>query len=150
AVELLGRLIGSCDNDGGLFRGVDWQKGRAVLVRAYNERRGVTAQFILYLLRRANHELQGDFDLERWRHRAIYNSAAGRIEMYLISQIDQTVHIANHEFRFCSGEKIITEFSYKYTPEGFTALARDAGFEFARTWTDEARLFGVFYFTVEL
>jgi len=102
------------------------------------------------LLRRANHELQADFDLERWRHRAIYNSAAGRIEMYLISEIDQTVHIANHEFRFRSGEEIITEFSYKYTPEGFTALASGAGFEFARMWTDEARLFGVFYFTVKL
>jgi len=150
ATEFLGRIIDLCDKDGGLFIGVDLQKDPAVLERAYNDSRGVTARFNLNLLRRANHELQADFDLERWRHRAIYNSAAGRIEMYLISQIDQTVHIANHEFRFRSGEKIITEFSYKYTPEGFTALARDAGFEFARIWTDEARLFGVFYFTVKL
>ena len=150
ATGFLRRIVDLCEKNGGLLIGVDLQKDRDVLERAYNDSQGVTAQFNLNLLRRANHELQADFDLERWRHRAIYNSAAGRIEMYLISQIDQTVHIANHEFRFCSGEKIITEFSYKYTPEGFTALARDAGFEFARTWTDEARLFGVFYFTVKL
>ena len=67
--------------------------------------------------------------------------------MHLISQIDQAVHIAGHTFEFRSGEKIITEFSYKYAPEGFADLARNAGFEFQKVWTDEARLFGVFYFT---
>ena len=150
ATEFLRRIVDLCDKNGGLLIGVDLQKDPDLLERAYNDSQGVTAQFNLNLLRRANHELQADFDLERWRHRSIYNSAAGRIEMYLISEIDQTVHIANHEFRFRSGEKIITEFSYKYTPEGFTALASAAGFEFARMWTDEARLFGVFYFTVKL
>ncbi len=150
AIEFLLRIVDLCDKNGGLLIGVDLQKDPDLLERAYNDSQGVTAQFNLNLLRRANHELQADFDLERWRHRAIYNSAAGRIEMYLLSEIDQTVHIANHEFRFRSGEKIITEFSYKYTLEGFTALASAAGFEFARMWTDEARLFGVFYFTVKL
>ncbi len=150
ATGFLRRIVDLCDKNGGLLIGVDLQKDPDVLERAYNDSQGVTAQFNLNLLRRANHELQADFDLERWRHRSIYNSAAGRIEMYLISKIDQTVHIANHEFRFRSGEKIATEFSYKYTPEGFTVLASAAGFEFARMWTDEARLFGVFYFTVKL
>ncbi len=150
ATEFLRRIVDLCDKNGGLLIGVDLQKDPDLLERAYNDSQGVTAQFNLNLLRRANHELQTDFDLERWRHRSIYNSAAGRVEMYLISEIDQTVHIANHKFRFRSGEKIITEFSYKYTPEGFTALASAAGFEFARMWTDEARLFGVFYFTVKL
>ncbi len=150
ATEFLRRIVDLCDKDGGLLIGVDLQKDPDVLERAYNDSQGVTARFNLNLLRRANRELQANFDLEQWRHHAIYNSAAGRIEMYLISEIDQTVHIANHEFCFRSGEQIITEFSYKYNPEGFTALASAAGFEFARMWTDEARLFGVFYFTVKL
>ena len=150
STEFLRRIVDLCDKNGGLLIGVDLQKDPDVLERAYNDSQGVTAQFNLNLLRRANHELQADFDLERWRHRSIYNSAAGRIEMYLISEIDQTVHIANHEFRFRSDEKITTEFSYKYTPEGFTVLASAAGFEFARMWTDEACLFGVFYFAVKL
>jgi dimethylhistidine N-methyltransferase len=150
ATEFLRRIVDLCGKDGGLLIGVDLQKDRHVLERAYNDSQGVTAQFNLNLLRRANRELDADFDLERWRHRAIYNSSVGRIEMHLISEIDQTVHVADREFHFRCGERIITEFSYKYTPEGFTALADGAGFDFARMWTDDARLFGVFYFTLKL
>jgi uncharacterized SAM-dependent methyltransferase len=101
----------------------------------------------LNLLTRVNRELGADFDLECWRHRAIYNSDAGRIEMHLISDIDQFVHVDQQEFHFRRGEKIITEFSYKYSPEEFAALAGKAGFQFVRMWTDNARLFGLFYFS---
>jgi L-histidine N-alpha-methyltransferase len=67
--------------------------------------------------------------------------------MYLISATDQTVHIHDRQFHFRAGEKILTEHSYKHTPEGFIALARQAGFDFVKLWTDDARLFGVFYFS---
>jgi L-histidine Nalpha-methyltransferase len=147
ATEFLRRIARVCCQGGALLIGVDLRKDRDVIEAAYNDAAGVTAQFNLNLLAHANRELGADFDLQRWQHRAIYNSAAGRIEMYLISQIDQAAHIADHTFHFRSGEKIITEFSYKYAPEGFAALARDAGFEFRKIWTDDARLFGVFYFT---
>ena len=146
ATEFLRRIANVCRHDGALLIGVDLRKDRDVIEAAYNDTAGVTAQFNLNLLARANRELGGDFDLQRWRHRAIYNSDAGRIEMYLISQIHQAVHIAGHTFEFRSGEKIITEFSYKYAPEGFADLARNAGFEFQKVWTDDTRLFGVFYF----
>src|SRR5213592_2195034 len=146
ATEFLRRIANVCRHDGALLIGVDLRKGRDVIEAAYNDTAGVTAQFNLNLLARANRELGADFDLQHWRHRAIYNSDGGRIEMYLISQIDQAVHIADYTFGFRSGEKIITEFSYKYAPEGFAALARNAGFEFQKMWTDDARLFGVFYF----
>jgi dimethylhistidine N-methyltransferase len=148
ATLFLRRLADLCRKDGGLLIGVDLQKDRGVLERAYNDSEGITAQFNLNLLMHANRELGADFDLDRWRHSAIYNPGGGRIEMHLISEIDQTVHIANHEFCFRSGETIVTEFSYKYAPESFAALAGAAGFEFARMWADDARLFGVFYFTV--
>jgi dimethylhistidine N-methyltransferase len=147
ATQFLRRVAKVCRHSGALLIGVDLRKDRDVIEAAYNDTAGVTAQFNLNLLARANRELGGDFDLQHWRHRAIYNSDAGRIEMYVISQIDQAVHIVDHTFGFRSGEKIITEFSYKYAPEGFAALARDAGFEFQKMWTDDARLFGVFYFT---
>src|SRR6266702_1681386 len=148
AVQFLRRVASVCREKGGLLIGADLKKAREVIEAAYNDTAGVTAQFNLNLLARANRELGGDFDLQRWRHRAIYNSDAGRIEMYLISQIHQAVHIAGHTFEFRSGEKIITEFSYKYAPEEFSALAGKAEFEFAQMWTDDARLFGVFYFVV--
>ncbi len=107
---------------------------------------GVTAQFNLNLLAHINRETGANFDLNRWQHRAIYNSEAGRIEMYLISATNQTVRIQDRAFHFRAGERILTEHSYKHTPDGFIALARQAGFDFVTLWTDDARLFGVFYF----
>jgi uncharacterized SAM-dependent methyltransferase len=118
-----------------------------VIEAAYNDTAGVTAEFNLNLLTRLNREVGADFDPSRWRHRAIYNSEAGRIEMYLISVTDQTVHIGDREFRFRAGEKILTEHSYKHTPEGLIALAHQAGFDFVKLWTDDAGLFGIFYFS---
>ena len=132
---------------GGLLIGVDLQKDQSVIEAAYNDKAGVTAEFNLNLLVHINRETGANFDLSRWQHRAIYNSEAGRIEMYLISATDQTVHIHDREFHFRAGEKILTEHSYKHTPEGFIALARQAGFDFVKLWTDDARLFGVFYFS---
>jgi len=146
AVEFLRRVANVSQRDGGLLIGADLKKDQHLLEAAYNDSAGVTAQFNLNLLDRLNRELGADFDLDQWRHRAIYNSSAGRIEMYLISEIDQFVHLDEYKFHFRRGEKIITEFSYKYAPEEFAALAGKAGFEFVRMWTDDARLFGVFYF----
>jgi len=147
AAEFLRRIATVCHPNGGLLIGVDLKKNPNVLEAAYNDSAGVTAQFNLNLLERINRELGADFDLDQWQHRAIYNSVAGRIEMHLISDIEQFVHLDEQKFHFRRGEKIITEFSYKYSTEGFAALARKAGFEFVRLWTDDARLFGVLYFT---
>lgn len=147
AVEFLRRIANVSCQGGGLLIGVDLQKDRNVIEAAYNDKAGVTAQFNLNLLARINRELGADFDLTRWQHRAIYNSEAGRIEMYLISAADQTIHIGDQEFHFRTGERILTEHSYKYSPEGFIALAGKVGFDFVKLWTDDARLFGVFYFS---
>jgi dimethylhistidine N-methyltransferase len=150
AIDFLRRMVEFCGEGGGLLIGVDLDKDRDIIEAAYNDSQGVTAEFNLNLLSRINRELGADFDVTNWRHRAIYNASEGRIEMYLISEIGQTVHIEDRQFHFGAGEKIVTEFSYKHTPEGFSALAREAGFDFEAMWTDEARLFGVFYFTVKL
>ena len=148
AMQFLRRIANVCSENGGLLIGVDLQKDRRVLEAAYNDSAGVTAEFNLNLLARANRELRADFDLSQWRHYAFYNSDEGRIEIYLISEVDQLVHVHDRDFQFRAGEKILTEYSYKYTAEGFAALARTAGFEFKKIWTDDAQLFGVFYFTV--
>ena len=147
AIGFLRRVANVCRGNGGLLIGVDLKKDEQVLEAAYNDRAGVTAQFDLNLMERINRELGADFDLDQWRHRAIYNSEAGRIEMYLISEIDQFVHVNEHKFHFRRSDKIITEFSYKYAPKEFAALAGKAGFNFVRMWTDDACLFGIFYFS---
>lgn len=148
ARDFLRRVCELCGPSGGLIIGVDLQKPRAVLEAAYNDAAGVTAQFNLNLLVRANRELDADFDLDCWRHRAVYNEQVGRIEMHLVSVKDQTVHIGADEFRFRRGDEIISEYSYKHTREGFTALAASAGFRLSHTWTDPQQWFAVFHFVV--
>ena len=136
------------EENGRLLIGVDLKKSKTVLERAYNDSAGVTAQFNLNLLARANREVQADFDLLRWRHRAVYNAEVGRIEMHLISQAQQTVNIGENAFTFERGEYVITEFSYKYSPDELIALADRAGLRFEKLWTDDAKLFGDFFFAV--
>lgn len=147
ARHFLGRVAKLCGHSGGLIIGVDLQKSKDVLEAAYNDSAGVTAAFNLNMLERANRELDADFDLPQWRHRAVYNEDVHRIEMHLISEQEQTVHLGDREFHFAPGEKIITEFSYKHTIDGFRALAASAGFQLARVWTDPRKLFAVFHFT---
>jgi dimethylhistidine N-methyltransferase len=147
ALEFLRRIANVSGRGGGLLIGADLQKDQSVIEAAYNDKAGVTAEFNLNLLAHINRETGANFDLSKWQHRAIYNAEAGRIEMYLISTIDQTVRIQDRQFHFRASEKILTEHSYKHTPEGFIALARQAGFDFVKLWTDDARLFGVFYFS---
>src|SRR5437016_2557603 len=147
-IELIGLGTGAGTKNRILIDGAGLKKASEVVVAAYHDSDGVTALFNLNVVARANSELGADFDLDQWRHRAIYNSDAGRIEMYLISESDQFVHLDEQRFHFRRAEKIVTEFSYKYSPEEFSALAGKAEFEFAQMWTDDARLFGVFYFVV--
>ena len=123
--------------------GVDLRKDANVLHAAYNDTRRVTAAFNLNLLARINRELGADFELKRFAHYAFYNAALGRIEMHLISLRAQSVRIGEHRFAFEPGESIHTENSYKYTIEGFRALAAQAGFTAQRTWTDRKGLFAL-------
>lgn len=149
AADFLRRVCKLCGQSGGLIIGVDLQKSRQVLEAAYNDSTGITAEFNLNLLVRANRELRADFELPRWKHRAVYNENEGRIEMHLVSDGEQTVHVGGREFFFANGETIITEFSYKHTLEGFAHLAASAGFrEAARVWTDPQKLFAIFHFVV--
>jgi len=148
AVEFMRRLAAVEGEGSGLLIGVDLKKDPLVLHQAYNDRQGITADFNLNMLRRLNRELDCDFDLERFCHRAIYDRELGRIEMHLVSLAKQTVHVGGAVVRFDEGESIWTESSYKYSIEEFSALAGDAGFEVSDVWTDNQQLFSVQYLTV--
>ncbi len=124
AQDFLRRVCRLCGHSGGLVIGVDLQKSPEILEAAYNDSAGVTAAFNLNLLVRANRELGADFDIAQWHHRAIYNREIGRIEMHLLSAGQQTAHVGGEEFHFFPGEKIITEFSYKYHPGRFHCPCR--------------------------
>jgi dimethylhistidine N-methyltransferase len=149
AQDFLRRVCQLCGKSGGLIIGIDLQKTREILEAAYNDSAGVTAEFNLNVLARANRELGANFDLARWKHSAIYNDKEGRIEMRLLSEGEQSVDVGGRQFRFSDGEEIITEFSYKHTVDGFTRVAASAGFrEASRVWTDPAKMFAIFHFAV--
>jgi dimethylhistidine N-methyltransferase len=132
-------------DEGALVLGVDLKKSPQRLHDAYNDSAGVTAAFTLNLLRRMNRELHATFDLAAFAHEAFYNPVEGRIEIYFRSLRDQSVLVAGRRFDFAEGERVHTEYSYKYDMAGIEALARSGGFRIAEAWTDPARLFAVVY-----
>ncbi len=134
--------------DGGLLIGVDLVKNSEILNAAYNDATGITAAFNLNLLRRINRELGANFDLDQFTHKAFFNRQKSRIEMHLVSQVAQQVSIADCCFEFAAGETIHTENSHKYTIEDFQDMARRAGFEPVKVWTDAEELFSLQFFSV--
>lgn len=123
--------------------GVDLRKSVLILEPAYDDAQGVTAQFSLNLLQRANRELGADFDTRRFRHRARYHVETGRLGIDLVSLADQLVTIGDDRFVLEEGEPIHVENSWKYTIPDFQAMARGAGFRTLDMWTDARELFSV-------
>lgn len=145
AQRFLSRIADVLGDDGGLLVGVDLKKDVDVLEAAYNDAQGVTAAFNKNLLHRMNRELDANFNLERFEHVSVWNEDEGCIESFLRSTVDQTVSCAGRTFTFEAGEMIHTEYSYKYTLNGFSELVRPAGFEVERVWTDDRSYFSVQY-----
>jgi dimethylhistidine N-methyltransferase len=129
----------------GLLIGVDCKKDKAVLDAAYDDALGVTAAFNRNVLRHLNRIYGFDFDIGAFAHRGFYNESQGRIEMHLEVLRDQTVRLGAATRTFAATERIHTENSYKYHPEEFAQLLRDAGFTSQRTWCSEAPRYAVFY-----
>lgn len=147
AVSFLGRVADLVGQGGGLLVGIDRQKDPAVIEAAYNDALGVTAAFNLNILRRLN-QVGANFDIDKFRHHAPFVQREGRIEMRLISQVDQSVRIGSSEVELAAGEHIVTEHSHKYSLEQFEEMARAAGFRLTRQWSDERDWFSVCFLEV--
>lgn len=146
AVEFLARIAALVGPRGGLVIGVDLKKDPARLHAAYNDSAGVTARFNLNMLRRVNEELDGDLDVDAFRHYAFYNPIAGRIEMHLVAQRAHRATIADATVEIAAGESIHTESSYKYTLDEFAGLAAEAGLSRRECWVDPDALFSLQHF----
>ena len=145
AKALLAGMLNVTGSGGGVLIGVDLDKNRDVLRAAYNDSRGVTANFNLNVLRRINRELGADFNLENFTHRAIFNQEDSCIEMHLISTRRQTVNVCDYTFEFEENESILTEYSHKYTVAAFNRMAGEIGLAVRNTWTDADNMFAVMY-----
>jgi uncharacterized SAM-dependent methyltransferase len=118
-------------------------KSIATLIAAYDDSAGVTAAFNRNILTHLNRELGSDFDRARFLHRARWNAAQSRMEMYLESDGAQTVHLDGHVISFAGGETIHTENSYKFTAEAVLTLFARSGFTPALSLEDPAGFFSV-------
>ena len=145
ATELLQRIAWQCGPGGGALIGFDLQKSKEVLELAYNDPHGVTAEFSLNVLRRINRDLQADFDLSQYEHCSFYNEAKGRIEIYIESLVDEVVEISGEQIQMKCGERIHTEYSHKYTIDGFAQMAAEAGLIQNRVWTDDREYFALMH-----
>jgi len=128
-----------------LLVGADLVKPEPDLLLAYDDPLGITAAFNRNLLLRINRELGGDFDLDRFAHRAVWNAEHSRVEMHLVSTVQQrvTVRDASIDITFEPDEPIWTESSYKYEPDGVVNVLERAGFRRLGQWVDEDARFAV-------
>src|SRR5690606_21126528 len=135
---LLNNIRNIVDKPCWLLIGVDMTQDRSQLLAAYNDAAGVTAKFNQNLLVRINRELGADFELEKFSHRAVFNSNHHRIEMHLVSEEAQEVEISGQTVIFRTGEFIHTENCYKYPRLKFEALLQASGWHIQRVWQDQA------------
>ena len=145
AAIFLGRVRRAVGKSGALVLGVDRRKNATTLNAAYDDSAGVTAAFNLNILARLNRELHAHFDLRTFEHRAFFNSRASRVEMHLVSTVEQIVTVGGEPIHFDEGESIWTESSYKYDRARLQELIETAGFRLRELWTNRKRQFWVAY-----
>lgn len=149
AGRFLKGLAARMDRSGGLLIGVDLIKDKPLLDAAYDDPLGVTAAFNRNLLRHVNARLDADFAIEDWQHVAFYNIESARIEMHLEARRALTVSWpeknGSRSRGFAKGERVHTENSWKYSPDGFATLLGNAGFTDIQMWTDPRRWFALFF-----
>ena len=132
AVRFLTSAKGLLGEDALFILGVDLVKAPEILVAAYDDVSGVTAAFNRNLLVRANAELGADFDLDAFRHRAVWNAEKSRMEMHLEAVRPSVAHIQGRRFEFAAGETLHTENSRKFTEAAVTDMAEAAGWRVVR------------------
>ena len=151
AQSFLKNLLDQTDDgaSNALLIGVDLIKDHNILNEAYDDPLGVTAAFNLNVLDHLNDKVGTDFKIREWSHIAYFNTEHSRIEMHLEARSEQVVKMRDGPWQrsFAKGERILTEYSYKYSVENFTQMLKHVGFKSVTHWVDRNEWFGVFFAT---
>ncbi len=139
-------LIETLDGNGEIIVGFDLFKNKNIIEPAYNDKKGITRDFNLNILKRINNELGANFVIDNFKHKAVFIKNKSRLEMHLISKIEQNVKVKDYTFNFKKNESIHTENSYKYKEKVLTKLFSDYGFTEGKAWKDENNLFAIKHF----
>ena len=143
AVDLLRSMRETLGDGSMLLIGMDLIKAPEILVAAYDDAAGVTAQFNRNLARRINRQLKGDMPLDALLHEARWNDDYARIEMHLVASRDLTFHVAGREFAMAKGESIHTENSHKFSARSASMLLLAGGWEPQARWLDRDERFSL-------
>ena len=138
--------VKNCMNPGDfLLLGADRVKNTEVLDAAYNDSEGFTAEFNLNVLRVINRELDANFQITGFDHCAKYNEAKDRVEMYLVANSEQRVHISkiNETVTFKPGDQILTEVSHKYTSDGIEQLLQQSELKIVEHYQPDNQYFSL-------
>lgn len=146
--QFLQRVINLLNPGDGMLIGVDPVKPDAILNAAYNDAKGITSAFNLNLLHRIASTFRTNLRPQHFFHHAFFNKEESRIEMHLVSKLDQLVEIEGKRFAFRKGESIHTENSYKYDLQEFEILAASVGFDTEKVWQDCENLFSLHFLRV--
>jgi len=143
SLDFFNRLKAVVNPQDQVFIGFDLKKDPEIILNAYNDPSGYTADFNLNLLHRMNKELEADFDVNYFRHQEVYNPITGTAKSYLISRKQQKVNIQSLDTTiwFEEGERIYTEMSQKYDLNMINELAEKSGFEIVRNYFDQRQFF---------
>ena len=135
AVSFLSSLQRIAGPNARLLLGADGTRDPEALVPAYDDYEGVTAQFAVNALAHLNRTHGATFDPATFRYRAIWNEMQSRVEMHLVSQIDQAVRVGDEDIRFRAGEPLVTEYSYKHAPHAMRGILQAAGWDVRQVFT---------------
>ena len=114
ATEFIYQLGSSLYKGDKIILGVDLKKAKEIIIPAYNDKEGITAEFNLNLLDRINRELGSNFNRENFIHAPVYDEEVGVAKSYIKSLVKQSVKLEEHQFNFEKDELIHTEVSRKY------------------------------------
>lgn len=144
AVALLSGVRDRMAADDWFLLGIDLRKDPEIIERAYNDSRGITGTFNTNILNVINDSLGADFDMSSFDHNAVYNTVEHRIEMRLVSNVNQQVHIPDIDtIEFVVGDTILTELSYKYNREQITGILATSGLTLREWFTDTGEMFAL-------
>jgi dimethylhistidine N-methyltransferase len=127
--------------------GIDLHKSPEILTKAYNDSRGITAQFNLNILEHLNWRFSGNFDINLFKHWAFYNTTKNQIEMHLVCQRSHIVKLEKLGLTidFLEGETIFTEISRKFNLDKMQQELEYQGLKTLQIWTDINNWFGVIF-----
>lgn len=129
AVSMLREIHALMDAGDHLLIGLDRVKDCARLEAAYDDAQGLTAAFNRNVLTVLNRELEADFPVDAYEHRALFDARAAQVEMRLVCRSAHRVRLGTlgTAFDMSAGEEILTEISRKFTPFTIASLLADAG-----------------------